>query len=146
MNRRCQRIGLAASDGVRFNSCGDTAYLSIFKHRSRNDAKHLVSIWCITPDDECHVFCLAENESWKDQAGNYWSVPDMSESDYGTRGERVAFFPRPTNAPDPWHGYPLGRKSGVGSKKNPPDALIAAWFNARRINFTRQQRLLTGRW
>lgn len=133
------------NDGIHFASCQRTSYLSLNYHRSRTSTTNQKSLWQISREDECHTFCTAESKVWRDPQGNYWSVADSKASDFGTMGERLAFFPLPSNAEDSWHGFPVTTRRGVASNKWPPDDLVDKWHESGRISYTESQRILTRR-
>lgn len=143
-SRTCRRTAVA-SDGVLFDSCQQTSYKSVNYHRATATTKHPKSQWNVSRDDECHTFCRAEAESWKDAKGNYWAVAEAGDPDLGTRGERVAFFDAPRNPRDPWHGFPVGTKRGALAFTPPPDDLVLKWHTSGFISYTEQQRILTRR-
>lgn len=142
--RKCKYVK-QTGDGTLFESCSNTSYNSIFKHRSASGTKHDASIWSISVPDECHTFCVAEVNNWVDKNGNLWSVAEKDSPPYGTRGEILAFFWSPGSNPDPWHGYPVGGGKGLKNRRYPPDDVVEEWGSSGRISFTRQTRILTRR-
>jgi hypothetical protein len=131
--------------GIEFSSCAESPYLSRNDHRSATGTKNPKSIWQLDRQSECHTFCEAELRQWSDKAGDYWAVAGEGQENFGTRGERVAFFDAPVNSGDPWHGYPVGGKRGLPIQRRPPDDIIERWYNAKRISYVTFSKLMGGR-
>lgn len=100
---------LPDKDGLLFGPTGSgKMYLAMYDHRGRNWRK---SCWAIDvpPPHEYAIFDGADARVQVDIAGPYWGVRDASGSTLGTRGERLAKFPRnAVEAPLAW----LSRVSG----------------------------------
>ena len=90
-------------------------------------------MWAIPPADEFDVLSRCEAEDWFDADGHLWGAIDPRSSQLGTRGERLANFPR-TAPPNPWHGSPVSPTSGRDSEV-PPDTLIERLRNDGRLRF-----------
>lgn len=142
--RTCHKTAVT-SDGIEYASCSQSSYLSRNDHRSATGTKNQKSIWSISRPDECHAFCRAELQQWSDKDGDYWAVAKDGSEDFGTRGERVAFFDSPVNESDPWHGYPVGGKRGLPIRRSPPDELIQRWYDSKQISYVTFSRLMEGR-
>lgn len=143
--RSCSQTAVVA-DGIQFSSCQATPYLSINYHRSASGTKSEKALWNIARPEECHVFCTAEFHSWQDWLGNHWAVAASGEPDYGTQRERLAYFPKPANSADTWHGYPVDSRRGSKLRHAPPpDDLVRKWHESGRISFVDQQRILRRR-
>jgi hypothetical protein len=82
---------------------------------------------------EYSTFCLVDERSWYDGTGRGWGILDMGRTILGSAGERLCTFPKPSNSPDPWHGYPISTRDGVRDHA-PPDYLIDAWKNSGVIS------------
>jgi hypothetical protein len=145
VDRRFKQVGKNPA-GVLFASCAETSYLSLDAHRASSSTRHQKSIWSIKRADECHVFCVAESGRWSDPSGHYWSVASDGEPAYGTRGERMAFFSKPVNVADPWHGFPFGMRRGLAFHRSPPSDLVDQWYHKdKRITYTTYMRIVTRR-
>lgn len=142
--RTCSKTSVT-SDGIQFISCKDSPYISLNYHRSSTGTIHKKSIWILSPADECHAFCKAEMGNWRDVGGDYWAISSDGQIEFGTRGERVAFFDSPQNITDPWHGYPVGGKKGLPTRKRPPDNVIELWYRTGWITYVTYSRLIGGR-
>ena len=143
-SRSCRKIAVTG-DGIEFISCAKSLYLSRHDHRSVTGTKNPKSIWQLSRANECHTFCGAQLQQWSDKDGDYWAVARDGQEDFGTRGERVAFFDAPVNNTDPWHGYPVGGKRGLPIQRTPPDELIERWYNNGWISYVTFSRLMGGR-
>jgi len=139
--RRC-RPGKKNKDGLPFVACEGTPYLSLDYHQSSSGTRHQKSIWSLTRPDECHTFCESRLNAWADSDGNYWSVAAEKSEDFGTRGQRMAFFPVPTNETDTWHGYPIGRKNEQSDPHDPPTDLVQLWRDQGRISRMTRARII----
>jgi len=86
------------------------------------------SIWAISDEAECHVFCDTETrESAKvATSSQVWAVSIDLAQPFGTRGEILARFMPPQIGSAEWHGHPVGRGS-PGTTKTAPADVIAAW-------------------
>jgi hypothetical protein len=91
------------------------------------------------------VFCEAEQNEWRGEDGNMWSVASSGEPAYGVDGERLAHFPAPVNENDSWHGFPFSRRGRNALKRRVPDDLLLDWRDKKRITFTDYNRILQGR-
>lgn len=92
--------------------------------------------WCLKRNEQYEVFRLADEENWLDDAPDgLYSIVDNGREVLGEKGERVAFFPKPQNENDTWHGYP---------KSNPPisDGLIERWYGEHVIDGIVYKRLM----
>jgi hypothetical protein len=134
-----------SSSGITFRSCNGTEYISLNYHRSPSGTTYKKSIWDIPRPDECHFFCIGSILLWKDDGGNCWAIGKDAEVVMGTLGERLAFFPRPTNQTDPWHGFPVGGRRALPVHRRPPDGLLRQWLESKWITKTTYDRLLGGR-
>lgn len=143
-SRNCRQIKVTR-DGIEFLSCEESSYLSRYDHRSATGTKNPKSIWCLSPADECHTFCEAEIQQWSDKNQDYWAVARDGENNFGTRGERVAFFDSPVNKTDTWHGYPVGGKRGLPIRRKPPDEILKQWYDTGWISYVTFSRLMGGR-
>lgn len=69
---------------------------------STNFKKHK---WRINENEEYSVFEFAEEPELFCKENNcYFSIINNGKVILGNRGERIAKFPKPQNASDPWHG------------------------------------------
>ena len=143
--RRC-RQGNISNDGLEFTACEGTPYLSLDYHQPFSQLRHVKSIWLLSRVDECHAFCEARLSHWSDQAGNYWTVTkDGDKRLLGDRGERMAFFPAPSDETDTWHGFPVGGgKDALPFKQRPPADLVQRWTQEQRISRVNRARI--NRW
>lgn len=106
------------------------------------------SRWAHPSSAEYYVFNLADEHNgdlneegnndirWMndDDSGLYSMVDDCKEI-LGKDEERLAFFPKPMNEADSWHGYPVD-SSDLGEN------LIEYWHNKELISNTTYLRLM----
>lgn len=121
--------GIAAAAGITFGpTSSGKHYLSAFSHRNGNPLK---SQWepGLAPPEEYGIFVRADDSSSCDGEGNYWGVRDEAGGTLGTRGERLAKFPKNDMHTNPWHGYPIATDDGIKAHC-PPDVLVRAWIDA----------------
>jgi len=144
MARACRRVAAHDTD-VEFESCLSTTYMSLGYHRSKATTKHVKAIWAIQRADECHTFCTSERSGWSDADGNRWAVSKDAARKLGVAGERLAFFPKRSNAHDPWHGYPVSGRKRAPQRRRPPDEIVHRWLQEGWISFTTHERLIGGR-
>ena len=90
--------------------------------------------WTLTQDQQYEVFEIADTPiddvpCWMndDQSGLYGMLDGCEKVLGKDNEERLAFFPKPANAIDPWHGYPTdSMKLG--------DDLIRFWLDKNLIS------------
>jgi hypothetical protein len=100
------------------------------------------SIWAITDDTECHVFCHTEVQEplRVAQPEQVWAVAGDVSQPFGTRGEVLArFFPPQVGSAD-WHGHPVG-KGSPGTVKTAPADVIEAWEASGAISHALAKKL-----
>lgn len=112
-------------------------YLCANWHRGAGSAHHKTE-WTITHSEEFKIFCCADDDNWKDDPGNYWSIKDGEV--IGKNEERVAKFPVPQNSHDPWHGYPV-----MTGDDKPPKPLIDLWEEKSYISRSLAKRMKKGK-
>ena len=132
------------------NNVGDTykpaPYHGVAAKRKKQKAR-----WAYTSSCEYYVFNLADehdnsidengiqDKKWMNDDGRgLYSLVDDCKERLGQEGERLAFFPTPVNANDPWHGYPID-STNVG------DNLILHWYRKKVISETTYLRLMRHR-
>lgn len=125
---------LSSSPNSRFTTCGGRYY---FNHPHHRDSARVStkSLWCISEDEECHLFCQAEatQASLVMTAQEIWICSGDIRARLGSRGEIVArFFPPQTGSTD-WHGHPVGKGSPSKTKSAPPN-VISDWQAAGIIS------------
>lgn len=144
MARTCLRVAASGPD-VEYKSCAGTVYVSLGYHRKGAGKKLPKALWVISRADECHTFCTSERRGWCDPDDQRWAVGKDAKRELGVGGERLAFFPRPTNTHDAWHGYPVSGKRGAAHRRRPPDEIVHQWYEEGWISFTTHERLIGGR-
>ena len=93
--------------------------------------------WSIPQNGQYYVFNYADERNWMDEkARGLFSFYNKCYTELGENGERLAFFPEPTNNNDPWHGYP------VFSDEIEDMSLIEKWADEDERDMTIMQRLL----
>lgn len=122
--RTCSTHEPGAKDPV-FQSClPPHQYQSLHYHRThaRNPNK---SRWLTTSADECHIFCTALDEEWRDDSGCLWFAhPDGRV--LGVAGERIATFPLPGQN-IPWHGFPVAGHKDAAMRRHVPPEVLRDW-------------------
>lgn len=132
----------AGQPGIEFGPNGSgKRYLSLYAHRGANYRK---SMWAMPPPEEYRVFCSSDYGNWSDHGGNLWGIDDGGNTVLGLRGERLSKFPRPTNATNPWHGYPVSPMED-GDRGAPPDLLVERWISTGVVSRTIGRRIQRGR-
>lgn len=112
--------------------------MALHYHRTNAAPSPHKSRWSLSAADECHTFCEAFENGWLDSRGVVWYITANATLPIGVDAEKIAKFPQPANASDPWHGFPVG--SGTGDR--PSAEIINTWRTARRIDKVRQRRIL----
>lgn len=111
-------------------------YHGAHTHSTRGGRKKL---WSIPQNGQYYVFNIGDLNNWIDNiAHGIVSFLNGCNVVIGKDGQRLAFFPTPTNPTDPWHGYP------ICSDEIEDDALVESWYNNGFITLTIKQRILRG--
>ena len=111
-------------------------YHASHTHGTRGGKKNL---WSIPLNGEYYVFNYGDLRDWIDTVANgIVSFLDGCNEVIGKGGEKLAFFPTPTNPTDPWHGYPISSEEILDKK------LAESWFNQGYITISTKQRILRG--
>jgi hypothetical protein len=106
----------------------------MYDHRGRNECK---SRWAsdVPPPDEYRIFERADSDFHADATGHYWGVRSAAGAVLGTRGERLAKFPRNAVSAVPWHGFPVSPAKGRASEC-PPDDLVEFLIDTGAVSRT----------
>lgn len=90
--------------------------------------------WALSQDQQYDVFEIADTPiddvpCWMndDQSGLYGMIDGCEKVLGKDNEEHLAFFPKPTNAIDPWHGYP-------SDSMDLGDDLIEFWLEKKLIS------------
>jgi hypothetical protein len=118
-------------DGIVYGpTANGKTYVSLYYHR-RDDRSGRKSCWHpdVLPPAEYAIFEQSDVGGWTDAAG-HWGFGARGRLELGTRGERLAKFPRTTNSTDNWHGYPVSPRDGDDA---PSDDLVNRWIDSDQI-------------
>ena len=86
--------------------------------------------WAVPQNGQYYIFTYADERDWRDiHAEGLFSFCNGCEEKIGVNGEKLAFFKSPSNATDPWHGYP------VFSSEIEDEELINRWYNEKEIKY-----------
>jgi len=97
--------------------------------------------WRLREPEEFYVFRIADEPWWECVVNRrLFSIVDFGNIVLGEDGERLAAFPFPRNAIDPWHGYPIRSEE---SKPNPD--LLDRWEEESIIKPHLRRKIETGR-
>lgn len=130
------------NDMTEFKACTGSTYLSLNYHHGAPD-RHKTK-WALAREEECGVFCHAQEQDWDDGDENLWSIGQNGSLIYGKTQERMAFFDG-SNASDTWHGFPVSGRSGTSNRRRPPQTIAQRWLNQGHINKATYERIVSGR-
>lgn len=134
------------SSGLLFPSSGArSAYLSRTDHR--HIARGSRNKWAVTCDPRCEygIFCDSEDNGWRDSRPHLWGLRSGLIR-IGQDGERLAKFPFPQNASDPWHGYPISALDPRREFEHRPEpGLVREWRMAGLIDEVDEARINRGK-
>ena len=109
--------------------------------RKRDDKNR----WVLTQSEQYEVFEIADTPDSSKEGRKCWMNDDgkglysmLDGCDYilgKDNEERLAFFPKPANEQDSWHGYPID-SANIG------DNLVEYWKNMQLISEITYRRLL----
>ena len=127
-------VRLSGPPASRYTTCGSRGYFCHPHHRERSFSSQK-SIWTLSEDDECHLFCSIESDLAVDvvPVSEAWAVTSDIRQPFGTRGEVVARFLPPSEGSLEWHGHPVG-KSSPSRLKSPPPQIVEQWEQQGRIS------------
>lgn len=115
-------------------------YLPKNDHRTHS-LKPNKSKWSISENQELSVFEIAEKpiiELFCKENNCYFSLVDNANMVIGTKGERLAKFPKTRNGSDPWHGYPVTSHENHNA---PSDALLDIMVDQEIITGSTRKRI-----
>lgn len=93
--------------------------------------------WTIPQNGQYYVFNYADERDWIDSSANgLFSFCNGCGVRLGANGEHLAYFPKPSNESDPWHGYP------VFSDEMEDMSLVEKWEKEGEIDIATKQKLL----
>lgn len=125
VTRVCGTTSPGARDPLYTTCVPPDTYQSLYYHRSTSSSAGK-SHWALISNDECHSFCIATDEGWTDNSGDRWYVTS-SGAEVGSRQERVATYPAPSNSTDPWHGFPVSTRYGTVMSRRVPKEILDLW-------------------
>lgn len=99
-------------------------YLCAGRHRDWRHPDKSTWLQAVTEQQESDFYEEAETRGWQADDEHWWTSPNCS-APLGTEGQRLAFFPKPRNATDPSHGYPVTTYRNKDYKV--PESVIRAW-------------------
>jgi len=99
------------------------------------------SRWCIKEGEQYLVFRPASEGDWSsERCAGLFGIMRNGSVVLGSEGQRLAFFPEPTNKTDPWHGYPA-----TCADRQPGTDLIDRWASSGIITEHVRRKLEGGR-
>jgi len=91
-------------------------------------------------NEQFEVFKVSDENKWECNSNDgIFSILSNGEIILGENEERLAFFPKPTNTNDAWHGYPI-----VSSEYEPSETLVDKWLEDEIIDNRVYIKLLKG--
>ncbi len=129
-------------DGKYGPTPNDHYYQSVPYHNPTAQTRKGKTRWNLNPSEQYEVFEIAdtpigEKTCWMndDLSGLFGMLDDCHEILGKDNEERLAFFPKPPNVSDSWHGYPT-------DSTNLGDDLINFWHDQNLITDITYARLL----
>lgn len=114
-------------------------YKSVFYHNKTAAVKKGKNKWILKMNQQYEVFRIADEGIWFCNINNgLFSILDSGKEVLGMRDERLAYFVRPNNELDPWHGYPI-----LSSEDEISEELLDFWEENKII--TPQIRIKIGK-
>jgi len=97
------------------------------------------------PLDEFELFAQADAADWQDSRPHLWGIRRGLVA-LGKDNERIALFRCPSNAPHPWHGYPVTATApGRELAHRPEPPLVRRWVESGLIDAFQAGRVNRGR-
>lgn len=130
--------------GIRFDPIGSTpGYISMNQHRG--GARRVRNRWSVPPTAEYLVFQTSHSAHWTCPNGHLWGI-QAGLKQIGLNEECVAKFPRPSNATDDRHGYPVSAQDHKRHwEHRPPPALTSEWKSSGLISDFQKKRIDNGK-
>ena len=101
--------------------------------------------WSVPPTHEYNIFGISFTAGWVCSNRHNWGIR-KGLKDLGTNEEKVAKFPRPSNAGDDRHGYPVS--AGDLNRRyvhRPPAEITSQWVAAGLITPLQKTRIDKGK-
>ena len=113
-------------------------YKAVYYHSQKAKKNAHKTKWKLIAPKQYEVFRVADGdkvEFYKAESGLFGFVDRMSVI-LGAGEERIAFFPRPQNETEAWHGYPI-TSSDISN-----DDIIQRWHDHNMITTPMYRKLL----
>lgn len=118
------------SDGTFGPTNKEHYYEPVFYHNKSAKKNSHKTRWILKKNEQYDVFKISDEKEWECNSNNgNFSILCNAEIIFGDNEERLAFFPKPSNAIDVWHGYPVN-----SSEYEPSETLIGKWLKDKVID------------
>ncbi len=114
-------------------------YQAVYYHSQKAKTNAHKTKWKLIAPKQYEVFSVADGdkvEFYKEAERGLYGFLDKMSVILGTGEERIAFFPRPKNKPEAWHGYP------ITSADISNDDIIQGWLDQNMITTPMYRKLL----
>lgn len=99
-------------------------YLCSSRHRDPRHPDKSTWLQTIGEQDESEFYEASEDALWSADGIHWWTSKD-SALELGTKRQKLAYFPKPTNRTDPAHGYPV--TTYRNKDYTVPESIIQKW-------------------
>jgi hypothetical protein len=83
-------------------------YIAVYYHNKTARRRKNKGKWNIQQNEQFEVFRISDEGKWFCKVNNgLFSLLDGGKEVLGNAEERLAYFVKPNNNGDPWHGYPV---------------------------------------
>jgi hypothetical protein len=105
-------------------------YKPLFYHNKSAKKNSDKTRWVLKKNEQFEVFKVSDEGNWECNSNNgNFSILSNGDIILGENEERLAFFPKPSNTSDVWHGYPV-----ESSKYEPSETLVDKWLEDEVID------------
>lgn len=116
-------------------------YDSVSYHNKTAKKKSTKTRWILKQNEQYEVFRVSDEGKWicKENKNGLFSILNKGKVIFGENGECLAFFPKPINTKDAWHGFPVTCDS-----YEPSVVLVDKWLKEDIIDTRIHIKILKG--
>ncbi len=115
-------------------------YKPVFYHNRTALKNENKNKWVLKQNEQYEVFRVSDEGVWNCKNNNgLFSILENGQIVFGTKEERLSFFPTPVNDKDAWHGFPVN-----SAEYEPSSELIDKWLKYDIIDQRMSIKILKG--
>ena len=127
-------------DGLFGPTQNDNYYKPVAYHNKTAAISKHKTTWVLKQNEQYEAFRISDEEKWECiKNKGLFSILDKGGVIMGTNEERLSYFPKPVNAKDPYHGYPVD-----SGEYEPSVELVDKWLKDEIIDNRIHIKILKG--